>query len=391
MLLNLRSKFIRMNLGKYINELLTENETVVIPGFGAFTSVVKSSELDEDSDEIKPPSKTITFNSQIRNNDGLLVGKVADEEDISHFDALKQIEKERDKIIYHLENIGRRTLEGTGELVYDENKEILFNPVEDENWLLDSFGLEPVQLNDIPEDSENQNENSEKEDPDPELVKAISGLLVDVESSEPKIHIPEKAESEPFDNIESEPDELQEESVYSLSEEYEKKKKRRWLWLLLLLVPVIAIAIYYFNTKNKTEEFVDPYKEFEESINIKIKEEPVVQEPKPVLKDSVPISKTDSAIQPVTKIEEETQQEVEIKPVDTPKYYLVSGSFKEEENALEYLSQLKADGFNPINLGRNGNFYVIAIGEYKTASEALRAKKEFDSKSSKKGVWILKK
>ena len=83
-----------MRIDKYIKELLLENETVIIPGFGAFISTYKPAEINKENDTIKPPSKEISFNQNIRNNDGLLVGHVADAQGISHFDALKEIEKE---------------------------------------------------------------------------------------------------------------------------------------------------------------------------------------------------------------------------------------------------------------------------------------------------------
>ena len=54
-----------MKLGKYIQLLLPEHATVIIPGFGAFVSNYKPAEIDKESDEIKPPSKTVTFNQKI--------------------------------------------------------------------------------------------------------------------------------------------------------------------------------------------------------------------------------------------------------------------------------------------------------------------------------------
>ena len=98
-MLILQPKLIHVDFGKIIHELLLENEIVIIPGFGAFVSEYKPAEISVDSDEIKPPSKTVLFNQQIRNNDGLLVGYVGETKRISHFDALKRIEKEREKIL----------------------------------------------------------------------------------------------------------------------------------------------------------------------------------------------------------------------------------------------------------------------------------------------------
>ena len=70
-----------MKLAKHIHDLLLENETVIIPGFGAFISTYKPAEIGEN--EIKPPSKEISFTRQIRNNDGMLVTAIARKAKIS--------------------------------------------------------------------------------------------------------------------------------------------------------------------------------------------------------------------------------------------------------------------------------------------------------------------
>ena len=133
-----------MKLGNYIHELLKENETVIIPGFGAFLSSYKPAALDEK--EVRPPSREISFTQQIRNNDGLLVGYIAGQEKISHFDALKVIEKERENMIYLLDKGKEVELKETGTLFINEKNEVQLKPFYDDDLLLDSFGLEPVSL-----------------------------------------------------------------------------------------------------------------------------------------------------------------------------------------------------------------------------------------------------
>ena len=83
---------------------------------------------------------------KIRNNDGVLVGYIAESEGISHFDALKKIEKERENIIYQLDKGEKVTLENTGVLFFDKKHEIQFESFHDDNLLLDSFGLEATSL-----------------------------------------------------------------------------------------------------------------------------------------------------------------------------------------------------------------------------------------------------
>ena len=200
--------------------------------------------------------------------------------------------------------------------------------------------------------------------------------------------MPDDSNDEPAESEETDSEKPEYTSLYSLAEEYEKRKKRKWRWLLLILLPIIAVGIYLKMT-NKTDEYVDPYKELEESIFLN-KEEPREQPAlNPTFEDSTALLKSDSIIQP--EGETELEQKEEIIDPDTPKYYLVSGSFKVEENALEYFRQLKNERLEPINLGKNGSYYIIAIESYDSEMEALKAKREYESENSKPGVWILKK
>lgn len=353
-----------MNIGKYIHELLLENETVIIPGFGAFVSNYKPAEINEDSNELRPPSKEISFNRQIRNNDGLLVGSVALGEGVSHFDALKEIEKERENIIYQLDKGEKVKLKETGELFVDEKFEIQFTPFDDDNLLLDSFGLEAVVLEDsvekkeiiIPVNTETEKENTPKEEKEttPEVVV-----------------IPKK------ETPEIEPDSQQTEETEA---EKEEKKKRTWLWLLLMLIPIIFVGVYLLHQK-KTEQ--KPAVKTTERPTLIIKEEPVLKVDSTVI-DSTSVSSQDS-IQ--TKKEEKTP--VEIVVSDSPKFYLVGGSFKEEQNADNYLTELKDKGFEPFKLGKRGNFYIVGIGSYDTEKEAVIAKQKFIAENQGAGVWIM--
>ncbi|MCF6357026.1 MAG: SPOR domain-containing protein [Draconibacterium sp.] len=351
-----------MNLGKYIHELLLENETVIIPGFGAFVSNYKPAEINEDTNELKPPSKEISFSSQIRNNDGLLVGSVALGEGVSHFDALKKIEKERENIIYQLDKSEKVILEDTGELFVNEKHEIQFAPSVDDNLLLDSFGLESVLLEDPIEKEElliAENVEVEKEE-----------ILKDEKATPPEaVVIPEK------EILESEP-----EPVHYKKHEKEEKKKRGFLWLLLMLIPIIFVGVFLYY-QNKTEQ--KPVVKTTEKPTLIIKEEPILKA------DSTVIDSTSVFFQDSIQTKKEETTPVEIVVSDSPKFYLVGGSFKEEQNADNYLIELKDKGFEPFKLGKRGNFYIIGIGSYDTEKEAVIAKQKFIAENQGAGVWVM--
>ncbi|MCF6333834.1 MAG: SPOR domain-containing protein [Draconibacterium sp.] len=360
-------------IGKYIHELILENETVIIPGFGAFISNYKPAELNEESDELNPPSKEVSFNQQIRNNDGLLVGSIADGESISHFDALKKIERERENIIFQLDKGEKVTLEETGELFYNDKNEIQFTPFEDENLFLDSFGLEAISLKENVEKKEeaelpkeiivSEIDETPKEEPTVELGPGVVQEL-EKEIQEPEIQQTESPKEEPVPA-----------QIYEDEPKNEERKKSSGWWLLLILAPIIIVGIYITNQKSKTKE------QSTETNN----ESTLIIEEEPFLKaDSIPVEVQDSTL----------TKEIEIDSTETtvsgsPEYYLVGGSFKEEQNAKNYLKQLKAEGFEPFDLGKRGNFYIVGIGTYKTELEAVLAKREFVKNNPDSGVWIM--
>jgi len=61
-----------MQLSKFISELLIEHDCVTVPGLGSFLGNFKSAHYDLENEKFYPPSKQISFNSQIKVNDGLL-------------------------------------------------------------------------------------------------------------------------------------------------------------------------------------------------------------------------------------------------------------------------------------------------------------------------------
>ena len=68
------------SLEKYIPELLYSHECVIIPDFGGFVSRMESSVFDEKLVVFSPPSKSISFNKNLINNDGLLINHVMNTE-----------------------------------------------------------------------------------------------------------------------------------------------------------------------------------------------------------------------------------------------------------------------------------------------------------------------
>jgi len=82
-----------MKFDKYIKNLLYRYDCVVLPNLGAFVARNVSAKIDESNNIITPPSKLISFNAKIKENDGLLANHIAIVENISREKAGKKIHK----------------------------------------------------------------------------------------------------------------------------------------------------------------------------------------------------------------------------------------------------------------------------------------------------------
>ena len=132
--------FVLMTLAKYISDLLYRYECVIVPNFGGFVSNEISAKVNHFTHTFSAPSKQLTFNSNLQNNDGLLVNYVATSENISYSKAVQYINKEVDswKSILNnneleIENIGSFNLNNDGNYIFEPSNTI--------NYLTSSFGL----------------------------------------------------------------------------------------------------------------------------------------------------------------------------------------------------------------------------------------------------------
>ena len=130
-----------MNLELYISQLLYRYQCVTIPGFGAFLTDIQSAQWHEASNGFYPPKKLISFNSFLKNNDGLLANHVAQNEKISYESAVVLIENEISNWKNELQSANKISFKSIGEFNLNSEKNIVFTPYEQVNYLASSFGL----------------------------------------------------------------------------------------------------------------------------------------------------------------------------------------------------------------------------------------------------------
>lgn len=126
-----------------ISALLFEQECVIIPGLGAFVANPENSQFIENEYRITPPFKNLIFNTQIRNNDGLLANRLVNSLNISYSQAMLQIQEFTDMIRLKVQKGETVVLPGIGSF-FLKGDQLVFEGDRSVNYMIDSFGLTDV-------------------------------------------------------------------------------------------------------------------------------------------------------------------------------------------------------------------------------------------------------
>lgn len=133
-----------MTIASHISDLLYRYECVILPGFGAFLTHRQSANYNEKTQAFYPPKKLISFNAQLKKNDGLLANYIADAEQISYPAAVYSIQEYVEKLQIQLQKESHVDLENLGTFSLNSEDVLQFEPVKETNFLTEAFGLSHV-------------------------------------------------------------------------------------------------------------------------------------------------------------------------------------------------------------------------------------------------------
>jgi hypothetical protein len=130
-----------MQIEKHISDLLYRYQCVTVPGFGAFLTETVSAHVTGSASSFFPPKKVVSFNANVKNNDGLLANHVALQEKMSYELAVIKINDVAAEWTYLLQNRNRLALKNIGEISVNNEMNWVFEPANTINYLTDAFGL----------------------------------------------------------------------------------------------------------------------------------------------------------------------------------------------------------------------------------------------------------
>lgn len=370
-------------IGKHIFELLFQHDCVILPGLGGFVADYRSTQIDEKSKKIFPPSKSFIFNKYLVNNDGLLANKIVDSEGCVYQDAVRKIEDFVKVIQSKLVTEKRYELNEVGILYIDSAKNIRFKAVKT-NFLINSFGLPVVKA--IPVVQE-----IKVEEPAPKKVAKIKPIEI--------VHQKEKLPEE--------------KKVIPIQQG--KSSRRSYWWAAAVAIPVLFYSAWI---PMKTDLLRDGGQFHYSDLNPFTFNKDRVYYPQDYsilevdevgatidLKDQYgdenygiyPID--DSEDFAIIKLREEITPVAETTFVEKKKvvkteriehgYHLIGGCFGKMKNANAFIKKMKKKGYNAFILDQNKGLHRVSISQFESRSDAKELKSEL--KREDLSTWILKK
>ncbi len=342
----------------YISQLLYDFNCVILPGLGGFVCNWNSAHINKVSHTFSPPFKNIIFNKNLLSNDGLLVGKIAEELNITYSEANKLLSDYVEELKLKLNIYKRIDLENIGVIYLDDEQNIQFIQSKNINYLKDSFGLAQFKVKSI---------TSEKP-----TVEVISK--------------PEFAERKVL--------------VEKIETSYNSKK--RFKRLAYIAVPVLLLAIsipFGIQKTNKNRNMANLFSFLDSGDQFTTNNPTIDKIATPILKSSnANVETLDLKIDSLNKARialaadttnVSTVSAQLINHTSIENYYIVAGCFANKENAVKLVLDLKQKGYDAQIIDEVGGLTRVSYNSYVNKGEALAALNNM--KSDRTGVWILKK
>lgn len=168
-------------LEEAIVNLLLRHNCVVVPAFGGFVAQSSGAIIDMNTGVISPPRKSVLFNKQLINNDGLLISHLSKESDFDYATAESFLASKVEEWQVQLKEGQRVSIDKIGHLYLDAERNISFEQDRYFNLLLQSYGLNKVHF--ISEEDVKLTETAVVAAPKSAEAKIIP-VVVPVETSE---------------------------------------------------------------------------------------------------------------------------------------------------------------------------------------------------------------
>ena len=309
----------------YISQLLYKNDCVILMNFGGFVCSSISANLNKKTGILTPPNKSILFNPQLKDNDGLLINHIAQSEDISQEDSKINLLKFVEQSLKNLNKFKSCRFEEIGLFTLNSDKNIIFTQDLKTNYNLNSFGFQDIINNKI------TRSNSEIIEESLKLIKKKNNFTT-----------------------------------------------KRLLKAAAIIIPLIGISFLSITQEDRINNI---YTQIANVNPISFKKDNVT-----VLKDQGNKEiKTKQEIQPEI-INNEVSQVFKEVIIPSQKFYIIAGAFSIEKNANKLKNRLNSWNYNS-SIIKNDKMMRVSYDSFDSKEQALISLSKIRKENPQ--AWIL--
>jgi cell division protein FtsN len=341
-----------------IKDSLLTDKTVIIPTLGTLTLT--------NSDTME-----VMFLSYLKFDDKKLTTDYGKIKDCTYIEAKDAIYNWVEKIIEQVKSGKKQPLLDLGTFQLNSEQEIDFiSGIVADLQTVETFESEQVSVF-VNDDKEIIEETLERPLNEEVIANEPTEVILNaIDENVEESFVEEKEAVEEYQTHKEEQEDILPLSVDTIntSEEQPAKKSKRKLvlaFIIIVLVAASSVFVYLYKAPNK--------KSISETSEIPVKTE-IDHVEKTVIKDETTIQQP-----PIT---EENQSEVEVEQKNDEKniqnnfvensglkYYVIVGSFEEQQNADRLVSDLKSKSFDA-EIVQSGIYNMVSIGSFETLEEA---------------------
>jgi hypothetical protein len=293
--------------------------------FGGFICSSISANLNKKTGILTPPNKSILFNPQLKDNDGLLINHIAQSEGISQEDSKINLLKFVEQSLKNLNKFKSCRFEKIGLFTIDTEENIIFTQDLKTNYNLNSFGFQDIINNKITRDNSEIIEESLK------LIKKKNNFTT-----------------------------------------------KRLLKAAAIIIPLIGISFLSITQEDRINNI---YTQIANVNPISFKKDNVI-----VLKDQGNKEiKIKEEIQPEI-INNEISQVFEEVIIPNQKFYIIAGAFSVEKNANKLKNRLNSWNYNSTII-KNEKMMRVSYNSFDSKEQALISLSKIRKENPQ--AWIL--
>ncbi len=372
-----------------IGDLLLRHNCVIVPSFGGFVAKQVSAKIDYASGRMTPPSKSLLFNKQLINNDGLLINEFSQANELSFNQASKEVSAKVSLWREALKSGQRIELDRVGYLYNDAENNLCFEQDRFFNLLLESYGLGKVHFL-----SEEDVQIAERINVQRELASAIV-----VEEKAALAKAVEETENN-------------KQEVPVIAHPTIQKKRKFKAWRYIAAACILPIAFYSIWIPMKTDvlesgmlSFKD-FNPFHKTVKAQYKKNGIrfnsnteqsrlsLEQKVSELPEEVQVytyKYDDELYIPVALDKFEVRTKTERIPnelLEVNAMHLVVGCFGEESNAINLVAKLKSKGLNASIVDLHNGLHRVSAGSAFSMEAIYKLREEVSALGY--SAWTLK-